>query len=143
MLDDEFPAMPDTGRDQAKVAAVGDAIRALDRPVEALERVAESLGTAARLVNEADTIGLWMKSDDCSDNRRNSRINAGSEALAGANGCAHPDLLSSTVSDRCFRGRAASETRRSGFEATPAASKAGRGAFEATPRPRRTDRSFR
>ena len=36
----------------------------------ALDRVVEELSTARRLLDEAYSIGLWSKSDDCSDNRR-------------------------------------------------------------------------
>ena len=37
---------------------------------DALDRVVEELSTARRLLDEAYSIGLWNKSDDCSDNRR-------------------------------------------------------------------------
>jgi chromosome segregation ATPase len=37
---------------------------------DALERVLGELETAKRLLDEVYSIGLWSKSDDCSDNRR-------------------------------------------------------------------------
>lgn len=37
---------------------------------DALERVVAELSTATRLLQEVYVIGLWSKSDDCSDNRR-------------------------------------------------------------------------
>lgn len=37
---------------------------------EALSRVLAELETATRLLDEVYSIGLWSKSDDCSDNRR-------------------------------------------------------------------------
>jgi hypothetical protein len=37
---------------------------------EAVGRAVEELKTAKRLLDEVYTIGLWSKSDDCSDNRR-------------------------------------------------------------------------
>ena len=39
-----------------------------------LTRVDEELHNAARLLQEADVIGLWSKSDDCSDNRNKRRL---------------------------------------------------------------------
>jgi chromosome segregation ATPase len=37
---------------------------------EALTSVRRNLETALELLREVDTIGLWVRSDDCSDNRR-------------------------------------------------------------------------
>lgn len=39
-----------------------------------LARAIESLDEAARLLNEAYTIGLWVRADDCSDNRNRRRV---------------------------------------------------------------------
>ena len=39
----------------------------------ALRRVIEELSTAERLLAEVYSIGVWVKSDDCSDNRRRRR----------------------------------------------------------------------
>jgi len=40
------------------------------RLIQTLKYVVECLDRADQLLNEVDTIGLWVKSDDCSDNRR-------------------------------------------------------------------------
>lgn len=42
--------------------------------VHALKRAVEQLQLAARLLEEADNVGLWTKSEGCEDNRDKRRL---------------------------------------------------------------------